>query len=501
MSSSFLDSAVRNPDGTKRHIDIIDQTLRDGPQSWWGMRMRRDMGIPIAGQLDRTGFHTIDLVGSSIFEVLVRHCKEDPWDQLISLSNAMPKTTVRAGTRSNGIVTFGLTADSVMDLWVQRLCAHGIGSFWIYDGLFNQDKIGRLVKTVHAEGAQAIPCILFADSPHHTDEYYGARTRELVALGADGIELEDAAGLLTPERTRSLVTAIKTAAGTLPVEVHFHSNNAMAPVNYLEAVKVGADRVHTASRTLAAGVSLPSTEVTYANLRYAGYDVELDESQFGPVEQHLLRVAESEELPVGQPAEFNLFLYRHQLPGGMSGTFKAQLKERGMADRFEAVLDEMSLIREELGYPVMATPFSQLVGTQAVLNVVTGKRYSVVPDEVLMYVNGHYGKPVAPLDANVLDKIQSTPKAKTYHEWEPAQPSLAELRKRFGKGISDDELILRLLVPETDIAAMRATPARNRDFSASNREMRFIRDLVETATGTYMHMESPNFSLTLQGDH
>lgn len=498
---TFLDSAATNPDGSRRRVKIVDQTLRDGPQSWWGMRLRRDMGMPIADQLDRTGFDTIDLVGSSIFEVLVRHCKEDPWDQLISLSRAMPRTTVRAGTRSNGIVTFGLTADSVMDLWVQRLVTHGIGSFWIYDGLFNLDKIGRLVKTVQAEGAKAIPCILYADSPFHTDQYYADRARELAGLGADGIELEDAAGLLTPERTRSLIAAITQAAPGLSVEVHFHSNNALAPLNYLEAIEAGADTVHTASRTLAAGVSLPSTEVTYANLRYAGYDVELDEALFSPVEQHLLRVAEYEGLPVAKPAEFNLFLYRHQLPGGMTGTFKDQLRARGMEDRFEEVLDEMSRVRMELGYPVMATPFSQLVGTQAVLNVVTGKRYSVIPDEVLMYVNGHYGPPVAPFDPDVLDRIQSSAKAKTFRDWEPAQPSLGELRQKLGKDISDDELILRLLVPDSDIAAMRATPPRNREFPATSREMRFIRNLVEAGTGAYLHLSSPDFHLTLNGDH
>jgi oxaloacetate decarboxylase alpha subunit len=413
----------------------------------------------------------------------------------------MPRTTVRAGTRSNGIVTFGLTADSVMDLWVQRLVAHGIGSFWIYDGLFNIDKIGRLVKTAQAEGARAIPCILYADSPYHTDEYYAARTRELVALGADGIELEDAAGLLTPERTRTLVTAIKAAAGDLPVEIHFHSNNAMAPINYLEGLLAGADIVHTASRPLAAGVSLPSTENTVANLRYAGFDVDLDEIHLAPVEEHLLRVAEYEALPVGQPAEFSLFLYRHQLPGGMTGTFKDQLNARGMADRFEEVLDEMARVRTELGYPVMATPFSQLVGTQAVLNVVSGKRYETVPNEVLIYAHGFYGTPVTPLDQNVLDRIMTTPQAKNYRDWEPPQPSLNDLRQRFGAGISDDELILRLLVPEPDIDAMRATPPRNRDFTATSREMRFVRELVETSVGAYLQLDGPNFSLTLEGDH
>lgn len=498
---SFLESATLNPDGSRRKVKMIDQTLRDGPQSWWGMRMRRDMGLPIADKLDHTGFDTIDLVGSSIFEVLVRHCKEDPWEQLTSLSKAMPRTTVRAGMRSNAVVTFGLTPDVVMDLWVQRLVAHGIGSFWIYDGLFNLDKIGRLVKTAQAVGAAAVPCILFADTPYHTDEYYAARTKELVGLGADAIELEDAAGLLTPERTRTLIAAIKQAAGEVSVEAHFHSNNSLAPVNYLEAVRAGADTVHTASRTLAAGVSLPSTEVTYANLRYAGYDVELDDSLFSPVEQHLLRVAEYEGLPVAQPTEFNLFLYRHQLPGGMTGTFRAQLRERGMEDRFDEVLDEMSRVREELGYPVMATPFSQLVGTQSVLNVVTGNRYSVVPDEVLMYVNGHYGDPVAPMDPDILDRIQAAPKAAKYRDWEAAQPSLEDLRKKMGGNIDDDELILRLLVPDSDIEVMRATPQRNRDFPATSREMRLVRELVSAASGAYLQLSSPDFNLTLNGDH
>ncbi len=238
-----------------------------------------------------------------------------------------------------------------------------------------------------------------------------------------------------------------------------------------------------------------------ANLRYAGFDVDLDESRFAPVAEHLLRVAEYEDLPVGQPAEYSLFLYRHQLPGGMSGTFKDQLKARGMADRFEEVLDEMSRVREELGYPVMATPFSQLVGTQAVLNVVTGDRYSVVPDEVMIYANGFYGTSVAPLDQNVLDTIMGSAKAKFYQQWEPPQPSLAELRQRFGGDISDDELILRLLVPEHDIDVMRATPQRNRDFPPTSREMRFVRQLVETSTGAYLHIEARDFSLTLEGDH
>ena len=498
---SYLDCAPRTAGGGRKRIEVIDQTLRDGPQSWWGMKLRKDMGLPIAAELDRTGFHTIDLVGSSIFEVLARHCKEDPWEQLISLSRAMPRTTVRAGTRSNGIVTFGLTADSVMDLWVQRLVRprhrqlldlrrpvqHG------QDRPAGQDRAGRRGQggPVHPVRRQSLPHRRVLRGPHARARRAGrgrdrARGRRRPA---------DPGARPHPGR------AIKAAAGDLPVEIHFHSNNALAPINYLEGLLAGADVVHTASRPLAAGVSLPSTENTVANLRYAGFDVDLDESRFAPVAEHLLRVAEYESLPVGQPAEYSLFLYRHQLPGGMTGTFKDQLKARGMEDRFEEVLDEMARVRTELGYPVMATPFSQLVGTQAVLNVVTGKRYSVVPDEVMIYAQGFYGRPVTPFDQDVLDTIMSSPKAKSYRDWEPPQPGLPELRERFGSSISDDELILRLLVPENDIDVMRATPQRNRDFAPTTRQVRFIRELVETSVGAYLHIDGPGFSLTLEGDH
>lgn len=497
--SRYLDAVPTAADGQARRVDVVDQTLRDGPQSWWGMRMRKDMALPIAEDLDRTGFHTVDLAGSSIFEVLVRYCREDPWEQIRGLSAAMSRTPTRAGIRSNGIVTFGLTADSVMDLWVQRLAANGIGSFWVYDGLFNIDKVAQRVAAAQAAGAEAVPCILYADSPYHTDEYYAERTRELVALQPDAIEIEDAAGLLTPDRARSLVAAIKGAAGDLPVELHFHSNTGLAPINYLEGLLAGADRVHTASRPVAAGVSLPSTEVTVANLQEAGYCVALDHDRFSPVAEHLERVAAAEDLPVAQPAEYQLTQYRHQLPGGMAGTFKAQLHQHGMGDRFDDVLVEMARVRQELGYPVMATPFSQIVGTQAVLNVVNDERYAVVPDEVIIYMSGYYGPPVGPLDPDVLDRVMSTPKAHSYESWEPPQPSLAELRQRMGASLSDDELLLRLLVPERDINAMRADPAPPRDYTVATRRVRQLRQLMDASLGSYLDVATPEFRLTLEG--
>lgn len=484
-----------------RNIRFIDQTLRDGQQSWWGMRMPAAISLALAPDLDRAGYDVIDVAGSSLFEIQVKHCKEDPWENLRLLSAAMPHTKLRAGTRSNGIVTFNLTPDSVMDLWIRRLAANGITSFWIYDGLFNVDKIGRLAKVAKAAGCEAVPTMLFSSSPHHTDEYYAARARELAALDVDAIEIEDASGVLTPERTRSLCKVVKKAIGKKRLELHFHNNTGLAPLNYIEGIEQGADTIHTICRPLANGVAHPSTEAMLRNIQCKGWTSSVDLAAVERISDKLRAIAEQEGLPIGQPAEYDLFHYQHQLPGGMTGTLKNQLKDRGIEASLPAILEEIATIRQELGYPVMATPFSQLIGTQAVMNLMTpGERYKYAPDEIITYVLGHYGKPVAPPDQNAMDRILSTPRAKDFVDWTPPQPSLEELRKDFGGNVSDDELILRLLVPEKDIAAMRAAGPPKRDYVIRGKDsasVALIEKLMSRGSGTHIEFSNGDFSLSL----
>jgi oxaloacetate decarboxylase alpha subunit len=228
-------------------------------------------------------------------------------------------------------------------------------------------------------------------------------------------------------------------------------------MNYLIGVEAGVRVLHTAAGPMANGPSVPSTEQTIENLRWEGHSTTVDRDRVRRIGDHMRRVAEQEGHPLGVPNEYNVFPYHHQLPGGMTGTLKAQLAQYGMSDRFEQVLEEIVRVRADLGHPISATPFSQLMGTQAMLNVVTGERYGSVPDEILIYVLGHLGQPPAPIDEDVLDRMLSTDRGKEMQAWAPPQPTIAEMKEQYGdRSMSDEELLRRYLVPLQDVEATRA---------------------------------------------
>lgn len=483
-------------------IEFVDQTLRDGQQSLWGMRIRTGMAAAVAEDIDRTGFRTVDVTGSSMFECMMRYSREDPWQGLDMWRRWMPNSQLRAGTRSNCIAKFGLTPDSLMDLWVKTLIKHGIDSFWVYDCLYNMGQMRRLCQTIHDAGAKVVPAVMYGISPVHTDEWFADRVREMASWGfIDSIYVEDAPGILTPERGASLIPALVKAAGDIPIELHCHNTVGVAPLNYLTGLRSGVTIFHTASRPLANGPSLPSTESMVENLRWLGYEHRLDTSRLEPVANHFERVARQEGWPVGTPNEFSAFAYHHQLPGGMTGTLKAQLAQYGMEDRLTEVLEEVVRVREDLGHPISATPFSQLMGIQAVLNVVTGDRYSVVPDEVIIYALGHLGKPPAPINEDVLDRILGSPRGREYLNWEPPQPSLKELREQYGgRHLSDEELLSRYLVPLEDVEATRAAgpPKPTYEFRDSIEAVRLVERVTKLRRPAYVYIRRPGLELTLR---
>jgi oxaloacetate decarboxylase (Na+ extruding) subunit alpha len=481
------------------HVEFLDETIRDGQQSLWGMRMRAGMALPVTPLLDRSGFRVIDLVGSSMMEVLIRHCQENPWEGLDLLVQSMPRTPIRGGMRSNASVTFGVTPDSLMDAWMRQLNRHGVRSFWIYDVLYNIHKIHRLARVAKEFGSEVAGTILFFLSPVHTDTYYADKADKLLASpDIDTLLLYDTAGTLDKERLQTLVPAIIGKARGKKIE--FHSNNllGMSAKAYLDAIDLGITILHTASRPMANGPSVPSTEIMVKNIEIKGHTHGLDTALFKPVAEHFAAVGRAAGYLVNQYSEYDVLSIEHQIPGGMTGTLKAQLAQHGMSGKLDEVLAETAKVRRELGYPGMATPFSQLVGTLAVLNIVSGKRYAIIPDEVIQYAAGFYGETAAPIDANVLDKIMSTPRAKEVIASPPEQPTIEELRKRYGTN-DDDELILRALVPASDLTRMRAAgPVKTTYPLLSSPELDQVRRLMQIAKTPVVEVKSSLMDLSLR---
>lgn len=480
-------------------VELLDATLRDGQQSLWGMRMQAGMALPVADILDRTGFRVIDVAASSFMEVLVKYCREDPWAGLDLMGSAIHRTPMRGGMRGNACVSFGITPPALMDLWMRQLNEHGIRSFWIYDTLYGVEHFARLARIAKEYGSEVVGTVFFSQSPVHTDAYLAGKAREIAAVPEiDGVLFYDTAGVLELDRLRRLVPQIIDAAGGKPVE--FHSNNLMGTsgLAYAEAAKLGIHTLHTASRSMANGPSVPSTESVVRNLEMLGYEHSIDTELLPPVEQHFRAVGRAAGYLVDAVSEYDLFNVTHQVPGGMLGTLRAQLEQHGMADRLHEVLAETGVVRRELGWPVMATPLSQLVGTQAVLNIVTGDRYSLVPDEIVSYALGRYGQPPAPIEPDIQDRILSSARAAQIAATEPEEPTLEELRHRYGTGADDDLLILKALIPEGDIAAMQAAGPPRREYPLVASEVEEIRTLMAIARAPHVQVSNARFELELR---
>jgi oxaloacetate decarboxylase alpha subunit len=475
-------------------IEYIDQTCRDGQQALWGMHMRAGHILPVAREIDDAGYRVVDITGSTHMEICLRFHKDNPWTALDALRAAMPKSTFRCGKRSNGLVGMGVASDAIIELYIKTLASHGIGSMWIYDCLHDVGKMRETAQIAQRNGIAPSLQLNFSESPVHTDEYYVKVLSQIVEEPSlVSVILGDEAGVLGVERARSWIPLMKEHAGDIPLEMHFHDNTGVSALNHITGVEAGITILHTAVRHMSNGVSLPSTQVSVDNMRRLGHEVAIDGSNLDLVSEHFKAVAEMEGYTIGAPVEFNLATVQSQIPGGMMGTLRDQLAREGLLDRLPELLEEAILVRSEMGWPIMATPYSQLIGIQALMNVVTGKRYSVIPDENLMYLAGWYGEPPAPIADFVLERAWATERGRKVRDGEPPQPTIAEIRAEYGERLSDEELLLRYLLNETYVDAMYAAnqpiepivPIRN---------IAWVQDLMRSASGR-------SISATLGGTH
>jgi len=479
-------------------IRIVDTTLRDGNLSLWALSMRTGMMLPALPHLDEAGYESMEFFNNGNLKKFVREHKEDPWDWLRLGTKQIKRTRLRyhGGLHSG----FELIPDCVRHLMIRRIVSYGItltrtSNYW-NDFVEMKDEI----KTLKKLGMETVVNIVYSVSPRHTDEYYTQRVRDAVAIRPYRLCFKDVGGMLTPERTRTLARIIKREASDIPLEFHAHSNNGLAPVNVLEAVKEGIKIVHTAVPPLANGSSQPSVFNVINNLRALGYRTSLNVDALRRASEHFFAVAKREGLPIGAPREYDQNWYRHQVPGGMISNLRHQLKMLGKESRLEEVLEETAQVRAELGYPIMVTPFAQFVGSQAAINVVTGERYKEVTDQVIQYALGLWGKEGSEfMDPEVKAKVLDRPRAREIECWEVPQPSIEEVKKKYGgPAMPDEEFLLRFFAGPEFVDALKLAPPRKEFLDARRPLFRLIEELGRKRDLTHVFIQKGNLSLAIK---
>jgi oxaloacetate decarboxylase alpha subunit len=441
-------------------VHLIDTTLRDGNQSLWACRMRTEAMLPMLPDLDSAGFDAMEFsVPTAQFPRAVRDLKEDPWDWLRLGTARVHRTPLRlhGGVRS----TFTHVPRSIQSLFLGKLAELGFTTTRTSNSWNNYDVLGKNMDTLAEHGIKTVVNLIYSVSPRHTVEYYARKTREAVALNLYRLCFKDVGGLLTPEAARELFPVIVANAGDTPLEFHAHCSNGLAPYISLIAAEHGFTYIHSAVPPLADGSSQPNVFSMVSNLRARGFSVGVDTAPLERVSEHLFRVARAENLPVGQPLSYDERLYRHQVPGGMISHMRFQLGQLGLADRIDEALEEAERVRADLGYPIMVTPLSQFVGSQAALNVVANERYATVSDEIIQYALGQWGaEAVTEMDQEIRERILDRPRTRELTDPPADEPSLDELRARFGGNISDEDLITRVFtgVGAGDLGLKRANP-------------------------------------------
>jgi len=389
-------------------VKITDTTFRDAHQSLMATRMRTESMLPIAEKIDQVGFFSLEVWGGATFDVCIRFLHEDPWQRLRQLKKHIKKTPLQMLLRGQNLVGYRNYPDDVVKKFVEKSAENGIDIFRVFDALNDTRNLETAIKAVKKTGSHAQGTVCYTLSPVHTLEYYLKIVQSLAELNCDSICIKDMAGMLSPKDAYDLITAFKKKTG-LPVQLHCHYTSGMALMTYLRACDANVDVLDTAFSPLAGGTSQPPVETIVAALRNTSCDPKLNMDAIVDVAHYLKELREKYFDPIHlidpMAERIDTEILVHQIPGGMFSNLISQLKEQNATDKLEKVLEEVPKVRKELGYPPLVTPTSQIVGTQAVFNVLSGKRYSIVPREVKDYVKGLYGRSPAPIDENVKKKI------------------------------------------------------------------------------------------------
>lgn len=388
----------------KTKLRITDTTLRDGHQSLWATRMRTDDILGIIETIDSAGYYSLEVWGGATFDVCLRFLREDPWERLRLVKAKAVKTPLQMLLRGQNIVGYKNYSDDLVIRFVEKAHENGVDIFRIFDALNDSRNLQTAIKAVKKSGAHAQGTLSYTISPVHTIKKYISDAKEQIDLGIDSLCIKDMAGLLSPDKSRELVSALVSEL-KIPVQIHCHASSGMAVAAYLEGIKAGAGAVDCAISSMAGFSSQPAVETIDAIFRETEFDIGLNLDALRKINKYFSDLTPKRSKGRGYIPAVDSEILIHQVPGGMISNFRSQLEQQGALEKLPDALEEVASVRKDLGYPPLVTPTSQIVGTQAVMNVIAGERYKVVPQEVKNYVKGLYGRSPVPIEPKLIKKI------------------------------------------------------------------------------------------------
>ena len=428
----------------KKPIKITETILRDAHQSLIATRMTTEQMLPIVDKMDQVGFHAVECWGGATFDASLRFLKEDPWERLRKLRAGFKNTKLQMLFRGQNILGYNHYADDVVEYFVQKSIANGIDIIRIFDCLNDMRNLETAVKAANKENGHAQIALSYTLGDAYTLDYWKDMAKKIEDLGAKSLCIKDMAGLLTPYKATELVTALKESVD-IPIDLHTHYTSGVASMTYLKAVEAGCDIIDTAMSPFALGTSQPATEVMVETFRGTPYDTGLDQNLLAEIAEYF-RPMREEALASGlmntKVLGVNIKTLMYQVPGGMLSNLVSQLKEMGQEDKYEAVLEEVPRVRKDFGEPPLVTPSSQIVGTQAVLNVVSGERYKMVTKESKKLLSGEFGQTVKPFNPEVQKKCIGDTKPITCRPADLIKPQLADIEKEMAQWKQQDEDVL-----------------------------------------------------------
>ncbi len=431
-------------------VKIVDTALRDGSQSLLATRLTTDEILQVAPILDKAGYYALEVWGGATFDACLRFLDEDPWERLRAIRKACPNTKLQMLFRGQNILGYHHYPDDIVEKFVEKSIANGIDIIRVFDALNDVRNLKSAVDACKKYGGHCQIALSYTTSPVHTISYYVNLAKEIEKMGANSLCIKDMAGVLLPEDAYSLIKQLKENT-SLPIELHSHCTGGVCQLTYQKAIEAGVDIIDTALSPLSGGTSQPATEVFNYALKGTKYDPKLKQDKLdeaaailSPIRDKYLKngTLKSKALCV------NPSILKYQVPGGMLSNLMSQLDKSNALDKYDLVLQEVPKVRKDLGYPPLVTPLSQMVGTQAVMNVITGERYKMVPKEIKDYLHGLYGQAPAPIDSEIQKKIIGEDEVIAYRPADKLAPEFDALKKKYKKIAKCDEDVLSIALFE-----------------------------------------------------